>query len=503
MAKSNAMRVRFPPSPTGRLHIGNVRTALYNWLLARKAGGVFVLRIEDTDAERSTRANEERMLEDLRWLGLDWDEGPGAGGPHEPYRQSERLEAYRERSGRLLERGLAYHCFCTPEELKSERERALAEGRPPRYSGRCRDLNPDESRRRLEAGEPAAVRFRIEQGPAVAWDDLVHGNLGFERGQIGDFVIVRSDGSPAYNYAVVVDDALMEISHVIRGDDHISNTPRQILLCEALGFRLPHFGHLPMILGPDGSRLSKRHGATSVEEFRARGYLPGALLNYLALLGWNPGDEREFFLLDELIKVFSLKRVNRSAAVFDIEKLDWLNGRHLRALPPGEALAAAAPFLRERGYLLDGLEGAAEEWARDLADAFAASSPNLIELAESCAIVFNFDPQAATGNPEVAAILDPGEARSVLEAFLEETGPAETLDVERFRLAAKVVGKRTGARGKALYFPLRAAITGAVVGPELDRLVPLLEAGKNLPLPVPVTGVRARIAAVAELLREG
>ena len=498
-----AMRVRFPPSPTGRLHIGNVRTALYNWLLARKAGGAFVLRIEDTDVERSTRASEERMLEDLRWLGLDWDEGPGAGGPHEPYRQSERLEVYRERSSQLLEQGLAYRCFCTPEELKRERERALAEGRPPRYSGSCRDLDPGESRRRLEAGEPAAVRFRVERGPAVAWDDLVHGDLGFERGQIGDFVIARSGGLPAYNYAVVVDDALMGISHVLRGDDHISNTPRQVLLYRALGFPPPRFGHLPMILGPDGSRLSKRHGATSVEEFRARGYLPGALLNYLALLGWNPGDEREFFRLDELVEAFSLRRVNRSAATFDVEKLDWLNGRHLRALAPGEALAAAAPFLRERGYLPGAIEGAAEAWARDLAATFAASSPNLVELAEGCAIVFDFDPQAATGDPEIAAILDPGEARSVLETFLEETGRDETLDVERFRLAAKAVGKRTGARGKALYFPLRAAITGAAIGPELDRLVPLLEAGKDMPLPVPVSGVRARIAAVAELLREG
>jgi nondiscriminating glutamyl-tRNA synthetase len=495
------MRLRFPPSPTGHLHVGNVRTALYNWLLARKEGGTFVLRIEDTDAERSTRASEEALLRDLQWLGLDWDEGPGIGGPYSPYRQSEREAIYREHTAQLLQGGKAYYCFCPPEELQSERKRALVEGRPPRYYGKCRSIPPAEARRRVEGGEPAAVRFRVEEGPAVAWNDLVHGPLSFEREIIGDFVIVRSEGLPAYNYAVVLDDALMRITRVLRGDDHISNTPRQVLIYEALGFPLPEFGHLPMILGPDGSRLSKRHGTTSVDEFRLQGYLPEALINYLALLGWNPGDEREVFTLEQLIDVFSLERINKSAATFTIEKLNWLNGQHMRSLPAETLLDHALPFLLQRGYFGGPPQEELRFWAMQLVAAFAGSVGSLTALAEGAGLVFDFDAEAALADPETARELREPLSGEVLAAFAEEASPFDDLDVECFRTIAKAVGKRTGAKGRSLYHPLRVAITGRNVGPELDKLVPLLEAGKKQLLPQRLPGVQERIEAVVALLR--
>src|SRR5215203_554656 len=282
------MRLRFAPSPTGQLHVGNARTALFNWLLANGKDGTFVLRIEDTDAERSTRESEDSILEDLRWLGLEWDEGPDVGGTGGPYRQSERLHLYTSYGNELLAGGHAYHCFCAPQKLEADRRAMLAAGRPPRYAGTCRSLSPDEARRRIEGGERAVVRFRVPEHIDVSFTDLVRGEVAFNTDVIGDPVLVRSDGRPAYNFAVVVDDALMEITHVIRGEDHISNTPRQVLLYRALGFAPPKFAHLSLVLGPDHTPLSKRHGATSVAEFRERGYLPEALTNYLALIGWSP-----------------------------------------------------------------------------------------------------------------------------------------------------------------------------------------------------------------------
>lgn len=495
-------RLRFPPSPTGHLHIGNVRTALYNWLLARKTGGIFLLRIEDTDAQRSTRESEDKLLEDLQWLGLDWDEGPGMDGLHAPYRQSERLEIYEEHTKQLMADGMAYYCFCTPELLKAEREKALAESRPPRYSGTCRSLNPSDAGKRVKAGEPAAVRFRIEEGPAVAWTDLVHGELNFDREIIGDFVIVRSEGTPAYNYAVVVDDALMEITHVIRGDDHISNTPRQILLYQALGFTTPQFGHLPMILGPDGSRLSKRHGATSVAEFRQQGYLPEALINYLALLGWNPGDEREFFTLEELTDVFSIERINKSAAKFDTDKLTWLNGQHLRSLPAEKIAADIKPLLQARGFLPTQTDDTLTRWTVELADAFSSGASTLRELVEDTKLVFDYSPAGALNDPEAAEIVSTDQAKSILTCFLDDAERSEAIDVERYKDLAKAVSKRTGARGRELFHPLRVAITGKSSGPELQLLIPLLEKGKSLELPNPILGVRARVEAMVKMLGE-
>ena len=495
-------RYRFPPSPTGHLHVGNVRTALYNWLMARQEGGEFVLRIEDTDVERSTRESEEALLRDLRWLGIDWDEGPGVGGSCEPYRQSEREDTYREHAARLLDEGLAYFCFCSPDELKAERERALKEGRPPRYSGKCRSIAPEEARRRVEGGEPAALRFRVEEGPAVEWDDLVHGRLSVAREEIGDFVIVRSEGPPAYNFAVTVDDALMRVTRVLRGDDHISNTPRQILLYRAMGLDPPEFGHLPMILGPDGSRLSKRHGATSVDEFRARGFLPEALINYLALLGWNPGDEREIFTPRELIEIFSLERVNKSAASFSVEKLTWINGQQMRALTPERVFGHALPFLQEKGYLPDRLDGKTEAWARRLVALLAGSAATLVELAQEASLFFEFDAGKTLADPELSVEIRNIDSMAVLEAFVKEAAAGPIADGEAFKALAKAVREKTGAKGKGLFHPLRVGITGLGSGPDLGEVAPLLDAGAALDLPTPVTGARERVSAIVAAAKE-
>ncbi|HEY8534880.1 MAG TPA: glutamate--tRNA ligase, partial [Vicinamibacterales bacterium] len=311
------MRLRFAPSPTGQLHVGNARTALFNWLLARGHGGTFILRIEDTDRERSTPESEKSILDDLRWLGLDWDEGPDIGGPAGPYRQSERLALYHEHAKRLIESGAAYYCFCSPEQVEADRQAALAAGLPPRYSGRCRAIEPADARRRVDAGEPAVIRFRVPEARDVTFIDAVRGAVTVSTDTIGDPVLLRTDGHPAYNFAVVVDDALMRVTHVVRGEDHISNTPRQLLLYEAFGWTPPEFAHLSLVLGPDHAPLSKRHGATSVAEFRSRGYLPEALANYLALIGWSPGGGEELLPLDELARRFSLRTVSHSAGVFD------------------------------------------------------------------------------------------------------------------------------------------------------------------------------------------
>ena len=336
-------RLRFAPSPTGYLHIGGVRTALFNWLWARKTGGTFILRIEDTDRDRSTPENEAVILRDLGWLGLGWDEGPDVGGSYGPYRQSDRLHIYREHAERLLSEQKAYLCFCAEDELQRERERAAAEHRQPIYSGKCRAIDPDQAKRRRTAAEPCAIRLRIPERP-IRFHDIVHGEVEFSNEVVSDPIILRSSGMPVYNYVVVIDDALMKITHVIRGDDHLSNTPKQVALYEALGWRVPEFAHLSTILGADRERLSKRHGATSIANFRDMGVLPEALVNYLALLGWAPsGGTREIFSCEELIKEFSLERVTPSPAVFDMEKLYWLNRHYIKEAPPEriERLAAS------------------------------------------------------------------------------------------------------------------------------------------------------------------
>ena len=353
------LRVRFAPSPTGQLHVGNARTALINWLLARGQNGVFILRIEDTDIERSTVESERAILDDLRWLGLDWQEGPDVGGPHTPYRQSERLDRYQAVARDLLARELAYYCFCTPAMLEAERTAALASGQPPGYSGRCRSIDRADAARRVGAGEAAAVRFAVPvDRPEVTFHDIVRGEVTFSRAVLSDFVVLRSDGRPAYNFSVVIDDVEMRVTHVVRGEDHISNTPRQVLIYEALRSAPPAFAHLPLVLGPDHSPLSKRHGATSVAEFRERGFLPEALVNYLALLGWSPGEGEEIVPLDEMARRFRLEAVSHSAGVFDPAKLAWINRHYMKESDPGRLTREASKYFTRAGFVSDATDTA-------------------------------------------------------------------------------------------------------------------------------------------------
>jgi glutamyl-tRNA synthetase len=344
------VRVRFAPSPTGFLHIGGARTALFNFLFARKNNGVFVLRIEDTDKERVKPEYERDILESLKWLGIEWDEGPDIGGNYGPYRQSERGKIYKKYLEKLLEEGKAYYCFCSPEELEAEREYLLSIGQPPRYSGKCRNLSKELVEKYIKEGRPYVIRFKVTP-KKVEFEDLIRGKIEFDMSLSGDFVIAKNLYSPLYNFACVVDDFEMKISHVIRAEEHISNTPKQILLQEALGLPRPFYAHIPLILGPDRSKLSKRHGATSISEYKKQGYLPEALVNFMAFLGWSPGEEREFYSMASLIKEFSLERIQKAGAVFNIKKLDFLNGFYIRQKSPERLTELCIPHLIEAGLI--------------------------------------------------------------------------------------------------------------------------------------------------------
>jgi nondiscriminating glutamyl-tRNA synthetase len=497
------MRVRFAPSPTGHLHVGNARTALFNWLLARGQNGTFILRIEDTDAERSTRESELAILGDLRWLGLQWNEGVEAGGDFGPYRQSERLGIYQRHTVQLLSAGKAYYCFCTPETLDAQRKAALAAGLPPKYAGTCRHLTSEEADRRRAAGEPAAVRLRVPEHREVTFNDVVRGPVTFHTDVIGDPILVRSDGIPAYNYAVVIDDALMKVTHVIRGEDHISNTPRQILLYEVFGWAPPAFAHLSLVMGPDHAPLSKRHGATSVAEFRAKGYLPEALVNYLALIGWSPGQNEELLPADELARRFSLESVAHSAGVFDEDKLAWANRHYLKVIEPDRLVSLAVPFLAERRQIAGDVGADGISWLKAVLPGLASSIDRLPQLADRLETVFSFDAARTIANEQIAGELADANARAVVRALAADLAASPRLvDREAFRAAAARVKEQTGQKGKALFHPIRIALTGAGEGPELDLLVPAIDRGAELAGSglAPITGCRERASAMNAVL---
>ncbi len=455
------VRVRFAPSPTGRagasLHMGVARTAIFNWLLARKMRGAFVLRVEDTDAERSNPESERSILESLRWLGLDWDEGPDVGGPHGPYRQSERLALYREAADRLVAEGKAYPCFCSEERLAARREAAKASGEDPQYDGGCGNLRPEEAAARAES-EPHTIRFRMPRRDIVV-EDVVRGSVNFPAGMVGDFVLLRDGGLPVYNFACVVDDAAMEISHVLRGEDHLPNTIRQLVLYEALGAPVPVFAHLSMILGEDRSKLSKRHGAVAVESYREKGYPPAAFVNYLALLGWSPGDDREVMGLDELIEAFSLERLVKSGAVFDAAKLDWFAGLKIRE----EGAAALLPAARE--LLPEDDDARRLEKLSVVIDRIVCAA----DLPEQLAV---FADEAPVPDAEAREWLDRAALFGALaEAISSIDGELTGQD---FKAAVKAAGQAAGAKGKELFMPLRAALTGRTHGPDLAAVAAVL-----------------------------
>jgi glutamyl-tRNA synthetase len=500
------MRLRFAPSPTGQLHVGNARTALFNWLLARGQKGTFIVRIEDTDTERSTRESEQAILDDLRWMGLEWTEGVEAGGEYGPYRQTERLHIYRAHAVELMAKGHAYHCFCSPQLLEDDRQAALREGRPPQYVGRCREIPRADARRRVENGEAAAIRFRVpdrREGQEVSFDDLVRGHVRFGTDVIGDPVIVRAGGVPAYNFAVVIDDALMEITHVVRGEDHISNTPRQILIYEAFGWRPPAFAHVSLVLGPDHAPLSKRHGATSVREFRDRGYLPEALTNYLALIGWSPGEGEEVVPIDELAHRFRIESVGHSAGVFDVDKLAWVNRHYLKSAAPDRLARLSLPYLRQHGWVTEPTSGDAAFLERIIPVA-AASVDRLEQVPARLAFLFDYSAARALERPEIRGeALAAGDVITALAEELRQSG--RLLDRDAFRAAAARVRERTGQKGKALFHPIRLALTGEGEGLELDLAVPAIEAGASLQTSGirPILGAAERATAFASALKTG
>ena len=473
----NEIRVRFAPSPTGYLHIGGARTALFNWLFARKNGGKLVLRIEDTDTERLKEDSVSQILTSLKWLGLNWDEGPEVGGEVGPYFQSERLPLYKEVAQRLLDEGKAYYCFCTPADLEAQREKQRALKQPFRYARTCRDIPVEEAKARVAAGEPYSVRLKIPTEGNLTVHDLIHGDVTFDLTQFDDFVIVKSNGMPTYNFAVVVDDHLMRISHVLRAEEHLSNTPKQILMYEACGFEVPKFGHMPMILAPDRSKLSKRHGATSVEEFRSQGYLNKAIVNYLTLLGWGPGDEREIFSLEETVKLFELEQMSKKAAVYDVKKLTWMNGQYLSSLPLEEILPEAEPFFVKAGLVTEEWLKENKEYFAKLVDVVRVRVKTLQEVAD--ASEYFFKDVESYDEKGVAKHFKP-EAVELLEACIEgiKALPEFTLETTE-ALYNKIAEEHGLSLGKAIH-PTRLALTGRTVSPGLFDVMVLLGREKCL-----------------------
>ena len=473
---SDSVRVRFAPSPTGKLHIGGARTAIYNWAFARANGGTFILRIDDTDPTRSTDENTQIILRAMRWLGLDWDEGPEVGGDFGPYSQTERLDLYKQTAERLLAEGKAYPCFCTPEQLAADREAAQARKDPFQgYQRRCRDLTPEEAQARIDAGEPYVLRIKVPENRGnVVINDAVHGEVTFDAKELDDFVIFRSDGTPTYNFATVVDDALMGITHVIRGDDHLSNTPRQVMVYEAMGAPVPTFAHISMILGADGKKLSKRHGATSVEEYRDAGYLSDAFVNYLALLGWSLDGETTVIPRDVLASKFSLDRISKNPATFDPKKLDWMNAEYINAMDDATfADQIMLPELLEAGLIDEGFE-ADEAWVDALAAIVRPRTKMPADAAAVAAPVFmtaetlEYDEKSVSkglAKEGMGAVLD--AARAALEAVTEWT-PAH-IDA-----ALEPLPEALDVKKRLVFGAVRVAECGNMVSPPLGETMALI-----------------------------
>ena len=477
MDNDRGIRVRYAPSPTGRLHVGGVRTALFNWLFARKNGGTFVLRIEDTDLERSTEESVEQLKGSLRWIGLDWDEGPGAGGPYPPYRQTERFDLYREAARRLLDSGAAYYDFATPEELAEFRARARAEGRQPIYTGgEYREMDPEESRNRIEAGEPHTVRFKTPREGQTVVEDMIRGPVTFENANLEDFVLMKSSDTPTYNFAAAYDDAQMEISHVIRGDDHLSNTPRQILIHQALGNELPAFAHVPQVLGSDRKKLSKRHGAASVEDFAEKGYLPEALFNYLALLGAGYAADEEIFTPEELAERFRIDRVSGNPAVLDEKKLRAVNSVYLRRKSPAELADLAAPMLLEAGVVEQ--EDLDRPRLEEIMDLLKERIALTTEIPDSVGYFYGglLDYDEAEFEKQFGKEFVRENFPELVERLAGLSGWTEEAIEEAVRgLAAE---KEKGARH--LIHPLRFAVTGRTVSAGLFETMQLLGRDRSL-----------------------
>ncbi|XP_050260176.1 glutamate--tRNA ligase, chloroplastic/mitochondrial [Quercus robur] len=487
-AEDKAVRVRFAPSPTGNLHVGGARTALFNYLFARSKGGKFVLRIEDTDLERSTKESEDALLRDLSWLGLHWDEGPGVGGDYGPYRQSERNSLYKQHAEKLLDSGYVYRCFCSNEELEKMKEIAKLKQLPPVYTGKWATATDEEVQEELAKGTPYTYRFRVPKDGSLKINDLIRGEVSWNLDTLGDFVIMRSNGQPVYNFCVTVDDATMAISHVIRAEEHLPNTLRQALIYKALGFSMPSFAHVSLILAPDRSKLSKRHGATSVGQFREMGYLPQAMVNYLALLGWGDGTENEFFTLEQLVEKFSIGRVNKGGAIFDSTKLRWMNGQHLGALPSEELTKLVGEHWKSTGILTES-EGTfileAVQLLKDGIDLITDADKALSNLISYPLLGTLNSPEAkpvledklSEFSADLIAAYDSGE----LLGALEEGHAGWQKWVKNF-------GKSLKRKGKSLFMPLRVLLTGKLHGPDMGASVLLLHRAETCGVFAPEAG---------------
>ena len=471
MSNEKKVRVRFAPSPTGYLHVGGARTALFNWLFAQRQGGTFVLRIEDTDADRSSWDMVQGIVDGLRWLGIDWDEGPDVGGPHHPYFQSQRLDRHRAMADRLVAEGRAYYCYCSPETLQARRQAAEAAGGGWMYDRACRRLDAAEIARHEAAGTPRAVRFLVPDG-VTRFDDVVHGAISFDNANIEDFVILRSDRQPTYHLSVVADDIDMAITHVIRGDDHISNTPKHVLLFEAFARAVPAFAHVPLILGTDKKRLSKRHGATSVTEYRKAGYLADAMVNFLALLGWSPGDDRELMSREDLVAAFSLENISGGNAVFNPEKLDWMNQQYIMRLPAEELGRLLQPFIAEAGLWRDEYLGARRDWFLMLVSLFQPRLARLAAFAQDArpylADALEFDPAA------VAKHLARPDLAGAFESLIQAYGALPAFEKTALESALRATAEQHGLKAGALIHATRVAVTGRAVSPGLFEILELL-----------------------------
>lgn len=475
---SQEVRVRFAPSPTGPFHIGGARSALFNYLVAKHNHGKFVVRIEDTDRKRSTSESEENIKEALKWLGINWDEGIDVGGPNGPYRQTERLDIYKKYTEKLLAEGKAYYCFCTPEELEAEKQAQLAKGETPVYSGKCADLPKETVEQYLKEGRPHVIRIKTPKNETIELDDLVRGHVSFDSNNVGDFVIVKSDGIPVYNYCVVLDDALMHITHVIRAEEHLSNTPRQLVIYKALGFEAPKFAHVSLILGADKKKMSKRHGATSVQQYRDMGYLPDALVNFLALLGWTPDGDQEIFSRDELIEQFTLDRVAKNPAVFDIEKLNWINFHYMKQLDEDQLYAVCLPHLQKAGYASETPDEKEAAWLKSVCAAMREHVQYGAQIVDAAKVFFTDD--YAPENEETAAVLKEETVPSVLKMFRDELAALDDVTPDTVQPLFKKIQKGLKVKGKFVYMPIRVAVTGVMHGPDLNVIVALMGRDKVL-----------------------
>ncbi|MBN3523773.1 glutamate--tRNA ligase [Paenibacillus apiarius] len=467
------IRVRYAPSPTGHLHIGNARTALFNYLFARHHGGQFIVRIEDTDVKRNVEGGEENQFKYMKWLGMDWDESIDVGGDYGPYRQTERLDIYNQYVNELLERDWAYRCYCTEQELEAEREEQTARGETPKYSGKCCGLSAEDHARLEAEGRQASIRFRVPAGRSYTFPDLVKGDITFESDTTGDWVIVKKDGIPTYNFAVVIDDYLMRISHVLRGEDHITNTLRQLMIYEAFGWEAPVFGHMTLIVNENHKKLSKRDESIIqfIEQYEQLGYLPEAICNFIALLGWSPKGEDELFSLDELISIFDANRLSKSPAVFDTNKLTHINNMYMKKADLDRIAALSIPHLQQAGRLPETLNEQQLAWATSLVKLYQEQMNCASDIVELSELFFRDE---LVIDEEAKPVLEEPQVPAVLSALLQKLEAASSWDVDTVKAAMKEVQKETGAKGKGLFMPVRVAVSGQMHGRDLNETIVLL-----------------------------